>query len=215
MLDAGYSIPVGDFASTELTDAAGFATNGYSISGGLLYDVFPLLGISIQYHQHQNGFNSNALFEKLAPAYASASNNNVVLQDFRSDSWSLKGVLLGIYLPIRHTKTTYWIGVNAGYMSAVLPESQIEYYIQSRGQQVKDLIYEGRADDAAYMVQLGVKRKLWKDVLVVGKAEYLYSEQLFTNLSGIDLVSQTLFYVPDYTQYFHMVALKAGFAWQF
>ena len=68
-VQSGLSMPVGDFALSNLTLPAGYAQNGYHVKAGLNYDVIPHLGFALQYQYTENPFNSNKFLSDIRAAY--------------------------------------------------------------------------------------------------------------------------------------------------
>lgn len=213
--EGGVSFAVSDYGSAELTPAAGFAQTGFHIKLGLSYEVLPYIGFGLQYMYNHNPFDAATFLNKASKEVLAQTNGNVMYTGYTSNPWVLHGVLFGVCFPVRSYKTTVTFGFYTGYLNGTLPSSTLEYTLRSSGTWVKDYFYEATAADPGYSFQLGIRRKLWNDFLICGRAEFLYAEQEYNNLAVTDMISGRSFQLPDYTQYYHIITLNAGIAWQF
>ncbi len=213
--EGGISFAVSDYGAAELTRAAGFATTGFCFKTGLSYEALPYMGFGLQYMYNNNPFDASTYLSKTAQAASAQTNGNLIYTAYTSDPWILHGVLFGVCFPVRSYNTTVTLGIYAGFLNATLPTSTLEYTVRSTGAKGKDYFYEATAADAGYSFQLGIRRRLWRDFLICGKAEFLYTEQEFNYLIVTDLINGYSYRLPDYTQYYHIINLHAGIAWQF
>ncbi|MFN5885731.1 MAG: hypothetical protein ACK445_10355 [Bacteroidota bacterium] len=215
-VETGVSIPVMDYASTDfIVLSSGFAQTGYSWQAGMQYDVLPWLGLGIQYYVNENNFDDAAL----AQSYIELSANNprlpIIYNGFQSDPWKMRGMMFGLYLPVRNYLSTFTIGMYAGFMNATLPASQLYITERATGQPATIFQYEASGNDAAYYFFVGFRTRLYKNLVFTSKASFLYSEQRFEEISGYFTGLQRAISFSPYTQYHHIINLNAGLGWQF
>jgi hypothetical protein len=215
-LEGGVSIPVMEYASKDFNVlSSGFARTGYSWQAGMQYDMLPWLGLGIQYFVNENNFDDAAV----ARSYIELSTNNIRLPiaytGFQSNPWKMRGMMFGLYLPVRNYLSTFTIGMYAGFMNATLPASRL--YITERATGRSDTIIQDEAsgNDAGYCIFAGFRTRLYKNLLFTAKASFFYSEQRFKEISGYFTgIKQAISFSP-YTQYYHIINLNAGLAWEF
>jgi hypothetical protein len=209
-ISAGASIPVLEFGSTDFSVASsGYATLGNNWRFQFSYEAFEMLGVSITYNIQQWRVNSTALASDLQ-----AANTNVQVQQLSMEDYRLSGMFLGVFMPLRMPYTTFELKAQVGYNTGNLPELNYRVRI-SNGDIYRIQIKEVTASDPAYLIGMQLKRRLYKDLLITGYANFLYSEQRYENIFVYNLTQGFSVRARDYTQYYHAINAGLGLALQF
>ncbi len=210
-IQSGIAIPVSDFASKDLTLAAGYALPGYNIKIGLSYDVLPLLGICLQYQYIQNPFDETSLL-----ADYKASDKNIQFNSFQSDPWKLQGMMLGFYVPLKSNKLSTDIRLLGGVLSGVLPENTTNYHSANNPSNVYNLIQqESFATNFCFQAGVLLRYQVYKNLMLVGSADFNYTEIEYENLSAVETIRNVTISLNPYTQYYHIINLSVGLGIQF
>jgi hypothetical protein len=205
----GLSFPVLEFASASLgKQSAGYAQTGQSLRLCFSYETMPLLGIKLGYMQHTFPFHDDALLANYRILNQPATVNYVTVDDYY-----LQGLIIGFFVPLHYPRTTIELGVSGGFATANLP--QLDFSVTSVTNTQQFLLPEATARDLVYMAGVRVKHQLIGNLLLTAEADFLYSEQTYTNLSLLVTPLRVQFLLPDYTQYYHAINVCAGLAVQF
>ncbi len=209
-MSAGASFPVLEFGSTDFSvPSSGYAGTGSNLNFQFSYEAFDMLGLSATYNIQQWRVNSAALAADLQ-----AANTSVQVQQLSMEDYRLSGMFLGVFVPLRMPNTTFEIKAQMGYNNGNLPELNYNVRI-STGDIYRIQIKEVTASDPAYIIGMQVKRRLYKDLLITGYANFLYSEQRYENIYVYNLTQGFAVRARDYTQYYHAINAGLGLAVQF
>lgn len=213
-VQAGISIPVADYALSELTLPAGYAQNGYNIKVGLNYDVTSYLGLAIQYQYTENPYNSTKLLSDLHALQANS--NDVIYNSYKSDPWKLQGILLGLYYPFKTTKTTIDVRALGGLLAGILPEAELNKTIPSLNNQTLNLKqYETSGSNFGFQAGFKIRYQLYKQLILSSSIDYLQTKINFENIRVIDTNTNRGFRAEDYSQKFQVFNFSVGLGIQF
>lgn len=207
---SGMAIPVSDFASKDLTLAAGYAMPGYNIKIGLSYDILPLLGVCLQYQYTQNPFDEASLL-----ADYRAADKSLQFNSFQSDPWKLQGMMLGFYVPLKSNRLSTDIRFLGGVFSGVLPENTINYSSVNTNNHFNFVQQESFATNFCFQAGVLVRYQLYKNLMFVGSADFNYTEIKYENLTATETIRNISLSLDPYTQYYHILNLSAGLGIQF
>jgi len=208
----GVAIPVMDFADDNFKLASGYATTGYNFNLGISYDVSADLGLSLQYQFINNPFNSSGFLDDIRQAN---TNTNITFNSYTSKPWTLQGMMLGIYYPFRTYRTTVDLKLSGGFLTGNLPEYTISYTDNSRGITFTEKQNETSATNFGFQAGVAVRYQLYKNILLLGAANFTYTEIKYTDIT-VDLNPPGITVgVPNYTQYYHIINISAGVGIQF
>jgi opacity protein-like surface antigen len=208
----GISIPVGDYALSDFTLPAGYAQNGYSLKLGLNYDLAPYIGFAIQYQYTQNSFNSGNLLSDLREN----NRSDDVYNSYTSDPWKLQGMLLGVYYPLKATRTTIDIKVLGGIFTGTLPECEENVTVPSLNYlnfNIKQL--ETKASNLGFQLGLKFRYQLYKKLVLSSSIDYTQATINFEDIRLVETNSHQSFSGEDYSQKFQFFTFAAGIGIQF
>lgn len=205
-VQVGLAIPVLDFADKSFKLASGYADPGYSVKLGIRYDIAPFMGVGLHFQYFQNGFDNSNYLTDLREA-----NKTITINSYTSNPWSLQGVLLSLYLPLRSSRTSVDVGVSGGVLAGVYPESILNFNSPT----VPGFVYnikQYETSAANFAIQGGVKMRyqLYKNIMVTASADFTYTEIEFKELHAEETNTHTSISPEAYTQYYHIIQLAAG-----
>jgi hypothetical protein len=217
-ISSGLSIPVSDYASTEYTKyAASYAITGslYRIQAG--YEFLPFLGLRLAYINLKNGVNTKALQEDMNEyqTFSPFVSGNSEVTALSADNYEMNGVQLGLFYPFRMSKTTIEVFAEAGLTNTVFPEFRFTVLNTQTNDQFNFLTTSAKANQIAFSGGLLFRHKLYKNILLLGGGEFTYSEQEYTDRRFVFQQFGIAFSIIDYTQFYQMINLHVGLAYQF
>lgn len=217
-ISAGASVPVSDYASTEYTKyAASYATPGtvFRIQGG--YEFLPFLGLRLAYINLTHGINTKALqtdmneYQTFSPFVA----GNSEVTTLSADNYKMSGVQFGLFYPFRMSKTTIEVFADAGFTNTVFPEFRFTVLNTQTNDQFNFLTTASKSNNMTYSAGILFRHKLYKNILLIGGGEFCYSEQEYTDRQLVFQQFGFALSLRDYTQYYQMINLHIGLAFQF
>lgn len=215
----GAAFPQLDFADKSYKLESGYARTGSQFGIGFSYEVAPLVGVSLQYTHLQNPFDNANYTGDLIAAYSNLDNLR-----FESKDWSLNGLLVGIYLPLKTYRTTIDIGASTGMVRGALP--QFDWHYTVGNQQTPYHVRQDRVNEYNWGFAGNILLKyspfdpkfsnspFRKCVLLFG-VQYLYTSLKYKNIVWTEMIRDISFSVDDYTQQYHLLQLQAGLGIQF
>jgi hypothetical protein len=211
-IQGGLSIPVMDFADDNFELASGYAQPGANIKLGLSYDIAPFLGLALQYQYNKNPFNNSGFLDDLKTVSAGSS---LRFNSYTSDPWTLQGLMIGVYYPFKAYRTSIDFKVLTGFLTGVLPENTVNYTDLTVNRDLNIKQFEISNTSISYQAGLNIRYQLYKSLLLTGSADFTYTEITYRNIVIEDTYSKRRGYLPDYTQYYHIINLSAGIGIQF
>jgi hypothetical protein len=214
-ISIGIGLPILEFASKDyFTPSAGYALPGYQwriIAG---YNVLPYLGVNISYINSKHTSDAATLLENYRKNSAFNLQSNDNIDNVTMGRYELDGVLAGVSYPFKTTKTTFDIYFNIGLANTVLPEIKLFLDLYQLGK-VALVIPEFTSHDFMYTTGIKVSHRAYKNILLCGMLDFLYSEQKYTNIYMYSVNNGRRFFIPDYTQYYHIISANIGIAVEF
>lgn len=211
---AGVSLPVLDFASTDLSiPSAGFAKTGYVTKLTFGYEPVSYLGFKLSYTHMQHAFNvtpeyTNAISASMARVFRSSE-----LSNLKVNNYILSGMMGGLYYPLHMQNTSIDVTIMGGLLTATLPETRFNLLINDTLNAI--VVGESVANNFAISGGVHYRQKIYKALLFQAALDFLYTEQNFENLSLINTTRRLGFFLNDYTQYYHILNFSVGLAIQF
>lgn len=205
-IQAGLAIPVMDFADNSFKPASGYATPGYSVKLGIRYDIAPFAGVGLHYQYFQNGFDNSKYLSDVRGA-----NPNTTINFFTTDPWSLQGVMLSLYLPLKSYRTSVDVGVSGGVLTGVYPENTLNFNsTQTAGFVYNIKQYETSAANFGFQAGVKMRYQLYRNIMVTASADFTYTEIEYTDIQAEETNTHTPIPLDTYTQYYHIIQLAAG-----
>lgn len=214
-LEGGVSVPVMDYAVTDFTPSSGYAKTGMLGRLSMSYEYTRYVGIKLMYMYNQNPFDDDAFIHDFRPIHQYVFQGST-LEDIQTKPYILNGLMLGIILPMRMAHATYTFKVMTGVLGSVLPQQDFSILVQPNNDPLILRVDEVESNDVAYIVGIDIRHRLKKDWLFTAHLDFLYTEQTYTNIRITN--TRSGFSVPwsqDYTQYYHIVNVGIGLAYQF
>lgn len=209
----GVAIPVLDFADDNLKPASGYATTGYNIKLGISYDLSPYIGLALQYQYTNTPFNSSEYLNDLRNA--NGTNGPFTFNSYTSNPWTLQGMMAGVYYPFRAYRTTVDFKLMGGFLTGVLPENTVNYTYKPNNVTLNVVQYASSATNLGVQAGFYVRHQLYKNLLLLGAADFTYTQIQYTNLTIEDTRTGATASLPNYTQYYHIISISAGLGIQF
>lgn len=214
-VSSGVGLPVLEFASKDyFTPSAGYALPGYQWRIFAGYNVLPYLGVRLSYINTKHNSDAATLLENYRKhsAYGIQPNDNI--DNVTMGRYELDGVLAGISYPFKTTKTTLDVYFNIGYANTLLPEIKLFFDFYQLGK-ITLVIPESSAHDLMYTAGVQISHRVYKNILLCGVLDFLYSEQKYKNVRFYNASNGNTRVLPDYTQYYHIVSANIGIAVEF
>lgn len=214
-LSGGLSLPVMDYGLAKLTPSSGYANPGYQIRLQAGFEVSRSFGLKMMYIYNNNPYNNSKFTQDFKP-YSNTIFNGTSFNSIQTNPWTIGGVLIGVFYPVRLPSTTYEFKFMAGFLNATMPQQDFNLTINSTGSPLKLRVDETYANDMAYLAGVDIRHRIKDDWLLLVNLDFLYSEQTFTNILIKDVrTGMSAQWSPDYKQYFHVVGLCVGIGYQF
>ena len=211
----GVGLPVLEFASKDYgTPSAGYALPGYQWRIFAGYNVLPYLNVRVSYINNKNDADVGELLIDSRINGAFGSGPYAYLENITTGKYEVDGVLLGVGYPFKTAKTTMEVYFNIGLANTILPETKY-YFEQFQGRKVNLVIPILTSHDFMYTSGVQLSHRIYKNILLCGTLDFLYSEQKYTNVRFYNASNGNTWSLPDYTQYYHIINANIGIAVEF
>ncbi len=206
-ISAGVSIPLGDFAKTDLQDStSGFAKTGVNIQFTYAYRITHNFGVQGQITYNSNAFNylkCQSALKEANPDY----NNSVEA----NSTWSSGGILIGPYLRFPFTDQLSWdVRALFGLYGAYSPNLIIHATEVGTTETAEYQIDGGNAMGFGYSLGTGFKYQFSKYYVTLF-ADYVKSSQTFDKASGWDWNNKA--YTASFKQDINYLSITIGIAY--
>jgi hypothetical protein len=204
----GLAIPIMDYALTELTLASGYAKTGSSFRLGINYDIAPFIGFAAQYQYNTNPFNTQAFLTDIQTVQGGGIN----FKSYTSNPWELRGVLFGLYTPLKTYRTTFDFKLMGGVFTGVYPQNELKFeFVQATNQQTIHLKeFETTGNNIGFQVGCKMRYQLYKKLLFTASADFTYTDIRYTSIRGVVVNTNRSYSLDPYTQYYHIVNVLVG-----
>lgn len=211
-LSLGPSIPIGDFASTDINkEEAGFASTGAIFDLTFGYKLNKQYGFMAMLRGQANAFDTEALETALE------NDNPNVNWNVTGDSWGIGGFLVGGYrsAPVGEGgKTNFQLRALIGFLSSSSPE--FSFTATSGGVVASGKQFEASATAFSYLLGAGFTHKIASNFNLLVNLDYLGANPEFNNVeSRTTLGGQTTVSTSTFSQSFGAINIGGGIAYLF
>ena len=128
----------------------------------------------------------------------------------------MQGILLGIYYPLKTSKTTIDIRVLGGLLSGILPESEENVTIPSLNNMNLNIKqFETGASNLGFQAGFKIRHQLYKQLTISSSIDYLQTKLNFENIRAMDTNTGYALRTEDYSQNFQLFNFSVGLGIQF
>lgn len=211
-ISLGPSIPIGDFASTDINkEEAGFASTGAIFDITFGYKANDKYGFMAVLRGQSNPFDAEALENELE------NDNPSINWSVDGDNWGIGGFLLGGYreVPLNEgSKTSFQLKALIGFLNSTSPE--FSFSATSGGVSASGKQFSASTTAFSYLLGLGFSHKLSNSINAVLNLDYLGANPEFKNVETVNtLGGQTSTSTSTFSQSFGAINISGGIAFTF
>ncbi len=206
-LGAGVSLPLGDFAKTDVKDStSGFAKTGVNIQFTYAYRITHNLGIQGQITYNSNKFDYSSYENGLAEQHPDY-NNSVEA----NSNWSSGGILIGPYLRFPLGSQLSWDArALFGIYGAYSPDLVVHATPKNSTETSDYFMNSGNTFGFGYSLGTGFKYQFSKYYVMLF-ADYVNASLSFDNASGWDWENKP--YTTSFEQDINYISVTVGLAY--
>lgn len=215
----GLNIPTGNYGSKKFSNSeAGFATKGSVFDIAFGHKILPKLGVMAMSRGLANGFDVGEYAQGLANYLGPSNPMEVTTVGVESNSYSLGGLLTGIYgsFPIAN-KISFEPRLLAGISGVSLPAMTIDVY--ESGAKIISFIREHSTTVAfSYNIGAGTVFDVSKKVKLMINVDFFAAKAEWNDVQEISIghiSDETEIYYYDYDQNFGTVNVSTGIGFKF
>lgn len=213
-LSGGLGLPVMEYGQAKLGPSTGYALVGSQMRIDLGLEVSRSLGIKVMYLSGSNAFDDKQYTTDVMAT--SPSGNGLTFNYITAKSWKYNGVMLGVFYPIRNVNTTYELKMMVGVLNSVMPQQDFFYTEDSTHTTLNFRIDEATSNNIGYLGGIDIRHRISGNWLLKANFDFLYTEQNYSGLKEYFTLRGVTYWrnVPDYLQYFHVIGVGVGIAYQ-
>lgn len=210
----GVSIPVASFAATDPANSqSGYANVGYQFGFEVGYELFTWLGFKLSYIDIRNPLNATSLRDayNTGNSFDRFVGGRSRVDAVANTSYTMRGIMVGVYYPMQMANTTITLGAQAGYTNTIDPELRMAVVNLDSNRLYNFFSPEFIINEPAYQFSVDVRTKLYKNIQLLVGANYLFLTS--------DVQNRLLYRVPpgpigvfNYTLNYQVVNLRVGLA---
>ena len=213
-LSAGIGLPVMEFGEAKLGPSTGYAQLGTQTRIDFGLEVSRSLGIKVLYLSGTNAFNDKQYTTDIKAT--SPNGGGLTFNNTSTQSWRFNGIMLGVFYPIRNVNTTYELKLMVGLINSVLPQQDFIYTEDSTKKKVIFRTDEVTTNNIGYMGGVDIRHRLTGNWILKANFDFMYTEQTYSSITMHLIYNGNSFgkTLPDYLQYFHVIGVGIGIAYQ-
>lgn len=209
----GPSIPIGDFASTDINkEEAGFANAGAIFDLTFGYKLNKQYGFMAMLRGQANPFDTEALETALE------NDNPSVNWNVTGDSWGIGGFLLGGFrsVPVdENGKTNFQLRALIGFLNSSSPGYSFTAS-SSGGVVASGRQFSASATAFSYLLGVGFTHKIASNFNVLVNLDYMGANPEFSNVESTTTIGgQTTVSTSTFSQSFGAINFSGGVAYLF
>lgn len=209
-LSGGYSIPYGDFGSTNAKESSsGFAKSGLLFDLHMGFKINENIGITAKLRAQVNPTDAQALAEGIIQ-----ESNLPIGTSFSLNSgfWTMSGAMIGGYGILKlQEKLFLEPKLLVGYLSATSPEIKIDF----SSSQIPLILTQKEATASAISILMGanLRYNIGERFCLLGTIDYLTARPEFKNIEITNSIGPTE--TITFTQNFSTLNISVGFGIRF
>ena len=214
-LSGGLGLPVMEYGQAKHGPSTGYAMLGSDVRLEVGLEVSRGLGIKAMCLSGSNPFDDKQYTKDFMAT--NPGGPGLTFNYISANSWKYNGVMIGVFYPIRNVNTTYELKMMVGVINSTLPQQDFIYTEDSTHLKVDFRLDQATSNNIGYLGGIDIRHRLSKDWLIKANFDFLYTEQNYSELNYYLIYKGRKFYVnnfPDYLQYFHIIGMGVGIAYQ-